>query len=243
MMRLIYGLITITLSLCSVSLPASDWEYQLTPYIWMPNFSANMDGDDSFPPSEGGGLKSETTLDSAFLIYTAASKDRHSFSFEFDWVDVTTDAESGLLFYEDAEVNWELLVYSFGYRYRVLDGRLKHDGLELGLGLRHWDLDVSGELLSDTLPPIKTGFNLTWNDGYIDLRGRQSITSNGNWFVSGMLLTGCGDSDLMLDAGGSIGYQWSKDFNTSLGYRYLEVEYEDLQLTQQGMIAFFDFRI
>ena len=38
----------------------------------------------------------------------------------------------------------------------------------------------------------------------------------------------------MLDAGAGIGYRWSPTFRTNLGYRYLEVEFDDIELTQDG---------
>jgi len=100
---------------------ADEWRYEVIPYIWWPDFQADSKGDPASPPNGGNlAFESEITLDAAFLIATSATKDRHVLSFEFDWVDVNTDA----------------------------------DGITLGVGARHFDLDIDATLEANIIQDI-----------------------------------------------------------------------------------------
>lgn len=181
----------------------------------------------------------ETKLDAAFLIYTSAAKDRHVFSFEFDWVDVNTGGDSDFPLFPSVYIDWELFVYTLGYGYKIAEGRTDADGLTLGVGARYFDLDIDATLEANIIPDINVQTADTWTDGFAELRGRQTIGDSGKWYVSGLLIAGGGGSDKMLDYGASVGYRWSEGFSTSLGYRALEVEIDDIELTQDGAIIAF----
>lgn len=219
---------------------AEEWRYQVVPYIWWPNFQAGSTGDSTEPPSEGNlSFETETQLEAAFLVYTSAAKDRHLFSFEFDWVDVNTSAEASFPLFPDAEIDWELFAYTVSYGYKVVEGRTEADGLTVGLGARYFDLDIDTTLFGTVIPELTVNVADTWTDGFIELRGRQTFGDSGKWYVSGMLLVGEGGSDKMLDYGASLGYRWTEGFSTSVGYRDLQVDIDDFELTQDGAIIAF----
>ena len=116
---------------------AEDWKFQVVPYLWMPNFEAKADGDPSVPPTGRSlNFETETSLEAAFLVYTAARNGRHAFSFEFDWVDVNTNGRSGYAPLPEVDVDWELFVYTVGYGYRVYEAEREGDGVDVGIGVR-----------------------------------------------------------------------------------------------------------
>ncbi len=222
--------------MCSVA-SADEWRYQVVPYIWWPNFQAESEGDPNSPPEDSNLVfDTETKLEAAFLVYTSATKDRHVLSFEFDWVDVNTGGDSNFPLFPSVDIDWELFAYTLGYAYKITEGRTEEDGITLGVGARYFDLDIDATLEANIIPDISIDVADTWTDGFVDLRGRQTIGDSGKWYVSGMLLAGGGGSDKMLDYGVSVGYRWSEGFFSSVGYRALEVEIDDIELTQDGAI-------
>ena len=107
MMRTIFLILPVLLSM-GFTAPASadDWAYEVSPYLWMPNFQATEDGDVSNPPDSGNlAFDTKTSLEAGFLIYTAARKDRHKLSFEFDWIDASTGAATEFPMFPTAEID------------------------------------------------------------------------------------------------------------------------------------------
>jgi hypothetical protein len=65
-------------------------------------------------------------------------------------------------------------------------------------------------------------------DPIIGLKGLAPLGES-QFFVSGaLLLGGFGmGSDFMWDGQINLGYQWGPTFSTTIGYRYLEVDYDE----------------
>ena len=182
-MRIIQILI---LSMMCSAASADEWRYQVVPYIWWPNFQAESNGDVTMAPNRNNLVfETETKLDAAFLVYTAATKDRHTFSFEFDWVDVNTGGESNFPLFPSVDIDWELFAYTLGYDYKIIEGLTESDGVSLGIGARYFDLDIEATLKANFIPDITVGVSDTWTDGFVALHGRQTIGDSGKWYVSG----------------------------------------------------------
>ncbi len=108
--------------------------------------------------------------------------------------------------------------------------------MTVGTGARYFDVSIEATFDGRIIPDVTAKASDTWTDGFIDIRGRQTIGVSGKWYVAGLAMFGGGGSDKMVDYGASLGYQWSDRLSTSLGYRMLEVEIDDLELTQDGAI-------
>ena len=225
------------LCLSQLSLADDDWQYAVVPYIWMPNFEAASAGDTASPPSAGNlQFESETELEMGFLVYTTARKGRHSFSFEYDWIDASTDADADFPLFPTVELDWELWVYTLGYSYQIWESDRAGDRLDLGVAVRYWDVEIDTTFEAVIGPPIEVSAEDSWTDALIEIRGRRGVGESGKWYLTGFVQAGGGDSDSVIDVAGGLGYQWSEGFQTSFGYRYLEVEFDDLELTQSGAI-------
>ena len=79
-------------------------------------------------------------------------------------------------------------------------------------------------------------------------RGKQlSLGMRAVSFLGAFALGGFGvASDLMWDASLNLGYQWTKGFATTIGYRYLDVDYEKngflYDVAQDGLILGLSWR-
>ena len=223
--------------LASTSVAADDWRFDVTPYGWLPNFKAESTGDTSIPPSSSNlSFVTDTDVEAGFLFYSTATKNRHSFSLEFDWVDGNTSADSNFPGFPAVDVDWELFIYSLGYSYKILEGSHEADGLSIGLGVRNFDVSLDTTLKGTIIPELEIDADTDWTDFYVNLTGVHTLDERGKWYVAGLANVGGGESDKMLDFAASIGYRWSPTFRTGVGYRYLEVEIDDLQLTQKGLL-------
>ena len=222
---------------------AEEWQFQVVPYLWMPNYEATSDGDPSTPPSRRNlDFDTETSLEAAFLVYTSARKGRHYFAFEFDWLDVSTDARSRFDRLPRVDVDWELFVYTLGYGYRVYEGDRDGDGIDLGLGARIWDLSIDTEFGGAGLDGVEASDSASWTDAYAEVRAVHTIGESGAWYLSGFAIVGAGGSDRMIDVAAGLGYRWSQAISTSVGYRSLVVDYKDLEFTQKGVLVSLGWR-
>jgi hypothetical protein len=110
--------------------------------------------------------------------------------------------------------------------YRLAEGQ--NGFLDAIAGLRYWSVESDLILKAGLLPERSVSNNEDWFDPLIGLKGLTPIGSS-RFFVSGAIaIGGFGvGSDFMWDASINLGYQWTKGFTTTLGYRYLDVDYEN----------------
>jgi len=86
-----------------------------------------------------------------------------------------------------------------------------------------------------------------WIDPIIGLKGLSPLWRS-KFFISGAFAFGGFGvgSDFMWDASVNLGYQWTKGFSTTLGYRYLDVDYEDgdflYDVAQDGLVLGLSWR-
>jgi hypothetical protein len=102
--------------------------------------------------------------------------------------------------------------------------------LDVIAGVRYWSVDSELTLKGPQfpfLPERDISNSEDWFDPLIGLKGMSAI-GNSKFFISGGLgIGGFGEgSDFFWDANVNLGYQWTKGFSTTLGYRYLDVDYE-----------------
>ena len=223
--------------LASTSAVADDWRFDVTPYVWLPDFTAESTGDPSVQPSSSNlSFVTDTEVEAGFLLYFTAMKNRHSFSLEFDWVNGDTTADSSFPEFPSVDVDWELFIYSLDYSYKIWEGSHEADGLSIGFGVRNFDVTLDTTLEGTIIPELEIDADTNWTDFYAELTGVHTLGETGKWYVAGLAKVGSGDSDEMLDFGASVGYRWSPTFRTSVGYRYLEVDIDDLEITQKGVL-------
>ena len=135
--------------------------------------------------------------------------------------------------------SWIVSVAGF---YRLVEH--KNRFLDVIGGGRYWSVDSELALKGPLFPSLSEqsiSNKEDWVDPIIGLKGFMPLGES-KFFVSGaFVIGGFGvGSDFMWDGNINLGYQWTKGFSTTLGYRYLDVDYEDdgflYDVAQSGLI-------
>jgi len=110
--------------------------------------------------------------------------------------------------------------------YRLAEGQNRF--LDAIAGFRYWSVESDLTLKAGLLPERSVSNSEDWFDPLIGLKGFTSIGSS-RFFVNGAFaIGGFGvGSDFMWDASINFGYQWTRSFSTTVGYRYLDVDYDN----------------
>ena len=116
--------------------------------------------------------------------------------------------------------------------------------LDLMAGARYWDVDTTlsfsgglGVLAGKTINNSDS-----WWDPEVGLKGRIML-GNSRFYVGGLASVGGFGvgSDLFWDLAANFGFQWTSWLGTSVGYQYLDVDFEDdgflYDTTQQGWMV------
>lgn len=123
--------------------------------------------------------------------------------------------------------------------------------LDVIAGFRYWSVDseltLKGAAFPGVFPEQSISNKEDWVDPLIGLKGLTPIGES-KFFVSGAFaLGGFGvGSDFMWDASINLGYQWTRGFSTTVGYRYLDVDYEKddflCDVAQDGLVIGLSWR-
>ena len=114
-------------------------------------------------------------------------------------------------------------------------------------GIRYWSVDSELSLGAGWLAARKVSNKEGWIDPLVGLKGLTPIGES-KFFVSvAFSIGGFGvGSDFMWDANINLGYQWTKSFTMTVGYRYLDVDYEDgdflYDVAQNGLVLGLSWR-
>jgi len=226
-----------------------EWAFHIAPYIWL----AGMEGEvATLPGLPAADLDLDfwddilEDLDGAIMLVGEARKGRHGIFVDFEYIDIESEdpTPKGALFSSIVVKTESLLLTAAGlYRFWEEEGSF----LDVLVGLRYWSVDTDLSLKAGLLPAREASNKEEWLDPFF---GFKSLSPLGKspFFISIHLLIGGFNvgSDLMWDANINLGYQWTDGFATTLGYRYLDVDYEDdgflYDIAQDGTIIGLSWR-
>jgi len=255
--------ITLFVSLCHVDVASAqtgndDWEFSLTPYIWLPTIDGKLKY--NLPPGSGGTPEISVgptdwldLLNWGALVSGNARKGRFSVFSDLVYLSMTSKNDGRVLSVGDAGTRIPIDASV------VLNTRADLDGLTVTLaggyslkqtesstvdifaGVRYFGVDTSTswDLTADITAPgggvvlpaqgsISSDKDL-W-DGILGIRGHRGI-GNGNWSMPYYLDVGTGSSDLTwnLMAGFAYEFEWG---DLMLMFRHLEYDQDDDSLLQ-----------
>jgi hypothetical protein len=205
------------------------WHFQLGTYGWMSGQKGTLatlpglpaaDVDIDFYDDIAG------NINGAFSLIGEVRKGKVGVVADVNYSDIEDDeATPGPLFstLTSQTKTWIASMAGF-YRFFEQD-RAFLDGVA---GLRYWSVDSSLKLGAGILPAREIANREEWVDPIIGLKGLVPLGAS-KFFVSGFLvLGGLGvGSDFMWDGLLNLGYQWTAMFSTTVGYRYLNVDYDE----------------
>lgn len=226
---------------------SDEWQFQITPYVWLPTISADLNFDP--PPGDGGGGPSINAgptdwlelINGVMLINGGVRKGRFSLATDLVFLslesdkdrvksvldDVSIPIEGELNLSTDTDFDGLAWTTAAGYSLQNTEDAM----VELLLGARLLDLEIKVDwnLTADITTPggeviLPAQGSITQDrklwDTIVGVRGHFAI-GEGNWSVPYYLDVGTGDTDLTWQAmtGLTYTYGWG---DLMLVYRHLD---------------------
>ena len=224
------------------------WQFQLAPYAWLAGQKGKVATLPGLPESD---IEVDFwddvlgNINGALMLVGEARKGRYGVVMDIVYTDIESkDSTPGPLF-SSIKLNNTMWIVSAGGFYRLIEQQ--RGFLDLIGGVRYWAVDTELSLRAGLLPGRKLSEQEDWVDPLVGFKGLVPI-GNSKFFASGAVVIGGFDvgSEFMWDASINLGYQWTKGFATTLGYRYLDVDYEHgdflYDVAQQGPVLGLSFR-
>lgn len=224
------------------------WEFHLAPYAWLAGQSGSVatlpglpavDIDVDFYDDIWG------NINGAFMLVGEAKKGSMGFTTDIVYTDIESDsATPGQIFtsVSSRTTSWIISALAF---YRFFENQnTSIDGLA---GARYWSVDSELSLRGGPKGYYSIDNTENWVGPIAGARGF-SMLGDSKFFLSGFLLFGGFGvgSDFLWDANLNLGYQWTPSLSTTIGYRYLDVDYDEddflYDVSQDGVVLGLSFR-
>jgi hypothetical protein len=225
------------------------WEFHIAPYVWL----AGQKGDvATLPGLPATGVDVNFyddilgNINFAGMLIGEARKGRVGVMADVIYTDIEDKAATPGPFFSGISSRTKSWIVTAAGLYRVVDRESAF--LDVYGGIRYWSVDSTLQLKTGLLPGRRRSNTEDWVDPIIGLKGKTPPLGNSKFFLGGALtLGGLGvGSDLMWDAMINVGYQWTPGFSTTIGYRYLYVDYENkdflYDVAQDGMVLGLSWR-
>ena len=216
------------------STSGSDWEYGAGIYLWAPKITATTPKGDAELPF----YQILDDLQMTFMGIASASKDKWTLSMDVVYMSLKSDVNRvrGFRGPGNAELevtgdvslkNW-IVTPTVGYA--VLDSEQAR--IEILGGVRYLWLKAAVEINVNGSERV----NRSVSEGYWDaiIGARANIKLNERWFVPLYFDIGAGDTDGTWQGFAGVGYEF-ENFNTVLGYRYLDYNFDESNEVMEEM--------
>lgn len=235
-------LLTLSPSFIFASDAEDSWKFHIVSYAWLAGQKGTVATLPGLPPADIDINFADDIADNingALMLIGEARKGSLGFSMEVSYTDIESDAGiPGQYFdtFTSQTKNWMVSASAF---YRLLEtDRAFLDGLA---GIRYWSVDSELSLKSNLLGRYAIDNREDWVDPIVGLKGKTMIGASkfylGGFFVIGGFGAG---SDFMWDGNLNLGYQWTDAIATTIGYRYLDVDYDNddflYDVSQDGIV-------
>ena len=206
-----------------------EWKFQLAPYAWLAGQKGTVATVPPLPPADIDIDFYDDILgniNGALFLIGEARKGRFGMVMDIAYTDIEISDPTPGPFFSLLDSRTQSWIVSAAGLYRLVENQKVF--LDLIGGVRYWSVDSTLTLQEGILPPRSISNTEDWFDPIIGLKGLSPL-GDSRFFVSGFLIIGGFNvgSDFMWDANINLGYQWTETFSTTLGYRYLDVDYED----------------
>jgi hypothetical protein len=206
----------------------TEWKFEFAPYAWLGATDGQMGFQGDIADVD---LSVKDTLDVLdFATMGAFGVEYGKFGFTFDGLyskvsdSASLDSDGGLGLFKRADVDSESFLGEALFTYRFIE---KPSGYRMSgyVGVRANYSKTELKLQRGLAPESLSGSRSeTWWDGVVGVRG--NIPLGERWFARYKAGIGGGDSDLIWDLQGVIGYQLSEHVDVRGGYRHFSVDYE-----------------
>jgi hypothetical protein len=204
------------------------WHFQIATYGWLSGQKGTLATLPGLPAADVDVDFYDDILgniNGSFALIGEARKGRVGVVTDVSYSDIEDDdATPGPLFTTLTSRTKTWIASMAGFYRLIEQDRAFLDGMA---GLRYWSVDSSLKLGAGILPAREISNREDWVDPIIGFKGRMPLGES-KFFVGGALaIGGFGvGSDFMWDGLINLGYQWTAMFSTTVGYRYLDVDYD-----------------
>ena len=215
----------------SSSASADQWEFQLAPYAWLSGQNGKVATLPGLPPSDVDVDFYDDiwgNINLAGMLVGEARKGRFGLFADIVYTNIEMEdpAPYGIL-YSAVDTQTKSWIVSIAGLYRLVDHQRRF--LDVIAGARYWSVNTDLTLKAGLLPERSVTNSEDWLDPLIGLKGMSAL-GNSKFFISGCIVIGGfgvnTSSDFFWDTSINLGYHWTKGFSTTLGYRYVDVDYE-----------------
>lgn len=236
------------LSAYAESNSSDKWEFQLTLYSWLAGQEGTVATLPGLPPADIDVDFWDDILgniNGALMLVGEARKGRYGIFTDIMYIDIEAKDSTPGPFFSSIKSRTKSWIVSAAGLYRLVERERAF--LDAIGGIRYWSVDSELSLGAGLLPARKVSNKEDWIDPIIGVKGLSPLWGS-KFFVSGAFALGgfTVGSDLMWDANINLGYQWTKGFSTTVGYRYLDVDYESTDflydVAQHGPVLALSFR-
>ena len=205
------------------------WEFQLAPYAWLSGQNGTVATLPGLPPADVDVDFYDDiwgNINLAGMLVGEARKGRFGLFMDIVYTDIEMEDPTAYgILYSAVDTQTKSWMVSIAGLYRLAEHQNRF--LDVIAGVRYWSVDTDLTLKAGLLPERSISNSEDWFDPLIGLKGLSAIGSSKFFISGGLALGGFGaGSDLFWDANVNLGYQWTKGFSTTVGYRYLDVDYE-----------------
>lgn len=224
-----------TLATLTVPAAASDWQWDITPYAWVPSVGADVavDGEELL----GTTIDEKDVVDKLDFVVQVdvqAQRGQHGFLLDLNYADFSDDEKRRPL---GGPLDGELVTKGDFEQTLVDIGGLWNpsgdgSGFALLYGARILDVDQEVDAFVDGLPGgpserVRIDVGSTYLDALVG--ARYLVAIGDSWQAVGRVDVSAGQTELTWSALLAGGYSFGPDgrYTALLGYRHLEVEFEE----------------
>jgi hypothetical protein len=224
------------------------WEFQLAPYAWLAGQKGTVGTLPGLPAADIDIDFYDDVLgniNGALMLVGEARKGQYGLVMDVAYFDIEDEESTPGPYFSSINSRTKSWIVSVAGFYRLVETQRAF--LDVVGGIRYWSVDSELTLRGGLIGDRGISNKEDWVDPLVGLKGLMPIGGS-KFFISGVfLLGGFGvESDLMWDANINLGYQWTKGFATTFGYRYLDVDYEKdeflYDVAQSGLVLGLSWR-
>ena len=222
---------------------AGSWQFKLAPYAWLAGQKGSVATFPGLPPTDIDVDFYDDVLgniNGALFLVGEVRKGRWGGLVDIAYTDIEDDdATPYQVLWKTAAVQMTSWMVSAAGLFRFLEeDRAFMDGVA---GLRYWGIESRFALSGGPAAAVERTNKEAWNDPIVGVKGLVFL-GDSKFFLGGGLIVGGFNvgSDFMWDAFANLGYQWTPTFATTIGYRYLDVDYDNdefvYDVAQDGLV-------
>jgi len=229
-MRVFLAIAALAAALPATALAGEDWQFAITPYVWL----AGVDGDTAtLPPLPEAPIDISPSdavddTDVSYMVIFGAKKGRHGLLMDFIYTDLRSDEDLVKELGLKLRAISKNTLFSLAYVYEFYNQG--ETTLEVFGGARYWDVETTLKFSGGQglLAGRRLDNDENWIDPMAGLKGRTPLGDSRFYLAGWAGLGGFGaNSDLFWDVSLNLGYQWTDAIGSTLGYRVLDVDYDD----------------